>query len=144
MKTVALMGVSFLVLVSIVDGQSTAGVKCHVCMGRDSDNCVYGEANCPGYCYKVVDKGHDLIAKGCTTEKDLPTNTEVADWAPIPHIKLYWTNKNEKGEREHISGRSYFCTSAFCNAASNLGGDKVLGLLIALLSMLTTGFMLRL
>jgi len=142
MKGVAVIGVAFLVLVSMVDCQKE--VKCYVCMGRDSENCVYGEAACTGYCYKVVDTRNDLIAKGCTPQTGLPTTTEVSDWAPTPHITLYWTPKNEKGEREYIIGQTRFCESSYCNSGSKFSSNTVLGLSFALISMLMTGFVLRL
>jgi len=141
----ALIGLVFVVLLGFVAGEkdeSAAAVKCYVCMGRDSDNCVAGESACTGYCYKVVDGSHDLIAKGCTTEPGLPLDNELSDWSPQPHISLYWTQATD-GRRDYVRGRSYFCNKEYCNSATNLGGHKILGLSLVLLGFLGA-FLLRL
>jgi len=143
-----LIFIIFLALVSAVVGDkplddTSADVKCYVCMGRDSDNCVSGEAHCTGYCYKVLDGAHDLIAKGCTTEKNLPTLAEVSDWSPNPNIELYWT-KTADGRRDHVRGRSYFCNTQLCNAATKSSFDKTLGLFFAFVSFVVGGILPRL
>jgi len=138
-----LSGLVCLVLIGLVAAgeEDAKDVKCYVCMGRDSENCVAGDSRCHGYCYKVVDGSHDLIAKGCTTDPDLPTTNELPDWSPKPHIELYWTH-GDNGKRDYVRGRSYFCNTEYCNAATNLRGHKV-GILLIVLSVIGA-FLLRL
>ncbi|KHJ82285.1 hypothetical protein OESDEN_18023 [Oesophagostomum dentatum] len=75
-------------------------------MGRDMDNCMHGRTCCSGSCFKLVDKEHDMIVKGCTSDDEEDASMKVRKL----DMSLYWVN-NEK-----VKGQSFFCKgSDFCN-----------------------------
>lgn len=117
MKSLAVFALSiFAFSRSFVEGADD--VSCYVCMGRDMESCSRGKTECAGYCYKVVDTGHDLITKGCALVSiDNPSKPEKSDWTPEPHIKLYWTDVGN-GTRDHVRGHTYFCKESMCNVAA--------------------------
>ncbi|KAL3982873.1 hypothetical protein ACH3XW_48885 [Acanthocheilonema viteae] len=80
---------------------------CYTCMGRDMENCETGTVCCSGACFKLIDKKHNLIMKGCTNEdqEDGSMKRRTFD------IRLYWV-RNEK-----VTGEAYYCKeSDYCNA----------------------------
>ncbi|CAG9535215.1 unnamed protein product [Cercopithifilaria johnstoni] len=82
---------------------------CYTCMGRDMENCETGTVCCSGSCFKLIDKKHNLIMKGCTNEdqEDGSMKRRTLD------IRLYWV-RNEK-----VLGETYYCKgSDYCNAGS--------------------------
>ncbi|CAJ0603928.1 unnamed protein product [Cylicocyclus nassatus] len=83
-------------------------LSCYTCMGRDMKNCEHGLTCCSGSCFKLVDREHDMIVKGCTNgdEEDASMKIRTLD------MQLYWVN-NEK-----VTGQSFFCKGKdFCNTS---------------------------
>ncbi|KAK0398429.1 hypothetical protein QR680_002586 [Steinernema hermaphroditum] len=80
-----------------------ASLTCYTCMGRDMTDCDSGR----GSCFKLIDKVHDLIVKGCTEEDQEDGSMKKREL----DVKLYWAD-NEK-----VRGESYFCNKEdLCNS----------------------------
>ncbi|KAK0398425.1 hypothetical protein QR680_002586 [Steinernema hermaphroditum] len=84
-----------------------ASLTCYTCMGRDMTDCDSGRVCCKGSCFKLIDKVHDLIVKGCTEEDQEDGSMKKREL----DVKLYWAD-NEK-----VRGESYFCNKEdLCNS----------------------------
>ncbi|CAJ0587812.1 unnamed protein product, partial [Mesorhabditis spiculigera] len=95
-------------VVTCADRKDGRNLSCYTCMGRDLQNCASGLACCSGSCFKLIDKKHEVVLKGCTLANEEDASMKVRT-LPVP---LYWT----KGEK--VEGESYFCKSGdFCNEA---------------------------
>ncbi|VDK30452.1 unnamed protein product [Gongylonema pulchrum] len=91
--------------------QRDGAYACYTCMGRDMDNCETGTVCCRGACFKLVDKKHNLITKGCTNDdqEDGSMKRKTLD------VQLYWVH-NEK-----VTGEAYYCKgSDYCNAGASI------------------------
>lgn len=85
-----------------------ANLSCYTCLGRDMNNCDWGNVCCKGSCYKLVDEEHGLIAKGCSDALEEDGSMKRRSSA----VKLYWA------ENEAIKDEAYYCSSEqFCNGA---------------------------
>uniref|UniRef100_A0A914WT75 Uncharacterized protein n=1 Tax=Plectus sambesii TaxID=2011161 RepID=A0A914WT75_9BILA len=95
----------------------TATLSCYTCMGRDSENCDWGNVCCKGSCFKLIDEEHDIIAKGCTNEEHEIGSMRIQD----TKVHLYWSkNETLKGEMYYCKGKDY------CNGGSSVVSSVVM------------------
>ncbi|CAJ0952815.1 unnamed protein product, partial [Mesorhabditis belari] len=85
-------------------------LSCYTCLGRDLENCEHGLSCCKGSCFKLVDKKHDVIIKGCTVANEEDASMKMRTLS----VPLYWAKD------EFVTGESYFCKSQdYCNGVSS-------------------------
>uniref|UniRef100_A0A5S6QY68 Uncharacterized protein n=1 Tax=Trichuris muris TaxID=70415 RepID=A0A5S6QY68_TRIMR len=92
---VSLLFSLFALVTQCLDAQSPEEKKskegifeCYTCLGRNYENCMFGQTLCAGACWKMIDEKHELIAKGCTAE-DKSDNKEESD--VDTKVKLPWS-----------------------------------------------------
>ncbi|CDW53655.1 hypothetical protein TTRE_0000192001 [Trichuris trichiura] len=99
--------------------------ECYTCLGRDYDNCMFGQTLCAGACWKMIDEKHELIAKGCTAEQK-PDNQQESK--VDTKVKLPWSPNGA----ETIQGTVYYCKGDWCNGAEQSTQTKLIAFLTIL------------
>jgi len=143
MQTVLLAVVFCLFYINVYCQEKTENVNCSVaipgsmscftCLGRDSENCEWGQTCCKTACFKLIDQKHDIIAKGCWNEdsdylKQLPEDDSARSYTTT--VALPWSNN------ELLKGMAHYCTKGnFCNSATRPVAilSSFMALLLALL-----------
>ncbi|KFD70677.1 hypothetical protein M514_10455 [Trichuris suis] len=99
--------------------------ECYTCLGRDYDNCIFGQTRCAGACWKMIDEKHELIAKGCTAEDKSDNEQESG---VDTRVKLPWSPNGA----ETIQGAVYYCKGDWCNGADQSTQTKLIAFLMIL------------
>jgi hypothetical protein len=84
------------------EGTKGREFSCHSCLGRDWDNCETGQTCCKTACFKIEDKKHAIIAKGCWAEqtddiKQVPKDDSARSYKT--DVQLPWANNELLGGR---------------------------------------------